>query len=78
MTNVDTTPMTALLRAATTASEHLIMRTGDELVVLPLKCPPVPGEQDDDDVRAVAAIDILRHLVEVYEAEQDDDGEPER
>lgn len=40
---------------------------GDDLLVLPLDCPTIPGEQDDDGVRAIAAIDGLRYLLELYE-----------
>jgi hypothetical protein len=62
--------------AATTAAAYVVYGDPDELIVLANACPTLPDEQHDDSVRAVAAIDVLRYLVEHYEETQkeDDDG----
>jgi len=62
----------AFSAVAMTAAAHAVYGNEDDLVVLPLACPTLPGEQDDDGVRAVAAIDVLRYLVTHYEDEQED------
>jgi hypothetical protein len=44
--------------------------SGDELVVLPFGTE-VPGVQHDDGVTAIAAIDLVRYLVESYERDDE-------
>ena len=39
----------------------------DSLVVLADDVDDIPGEQNDDGVRAVALIDLARHIVDTYE-----------
>lgn len=56
---------------AVRAAERVAQGEGDDLVVLPLQCPPIPGEQTDDEIRAIAAIDVVRHLMNLYELERD-------
>lgn len=60
----------ALGRAATAAVTNLVNGDEERLVALEDVCPHIPGEQDDDDVRAIAPIDVLRALVADYEAGQ--------
>ena len=60
----------ALTVVATAATEAVAAGQGDDLIVMPLACPTIPGEQDQDGLRAIAAIDVLRHLVETYEESQ--------
>lgn len=45
---------------------------GDELVVLPWAQCNIPGAQSDDGIVAVALIDLARHIVAEYDAEEDD------
>lgn len=61
------TALEALARVAATAAATCVYGGEDDLIVLPKLCPILPGEQNDDDVRAIAAIDVLRYLVENYE-----------
>ncbi len=61
----------AFSAAAAAAAAYTVYGGGDDLIVLRSKCPVLPGEQDDDGVRAIAAIDLLRHLVANYETEED-------
>ena len=63
------TALEALARVAQVAAATCVYGGEDELIVLPKACPVFPGEQGDDGVRAIAAIDVLRHLVENYEEE---------
>jgi hypothetical protein len=57
----------ALYRAACLVDDS----KGDWLVVLPVGYEnAVPGTQHDDGISAVAAIDVIRMLVENYENEQ--------
>jgi hypothetical protein len=58
-------------RAASTAASFVAFGDPDELVVLGDDCPDFPGTQDDDGVRAAAAIDILRFFVAEYEDAQE-------
>ena len=44
---------------------------GDELIVLPNGHEGIPGVETDDGVPAIAAIDLVRHAVDVYEEERD-------
>lgn len=60
----------ALARVAATAAATCVYGGEDDLIVLPKECPVFPSEQDDDGVRAIAAIDVLRYLVENYEEVQ--------
>lgn len=55
------------LAVAGEAAKLVARNDGDRLIVLPLSAPNVPGSQTDDEIRAVAAIDLLRHLVAEYE-----------
>lgn len=77
MSNADTQyeagqeALEAFAAAAATAAAHAVFGGGDDLVVLRTACPVLPGEQADDGVRAIAAIDLLRYLVEHYEALQE-------
>ena len=57
----------ALGAAASAAAARTAFGGGDDLIVLRNACPIIPGEQDDDDLRAIAAIDLLRYLVENYD-----------
>lgn len=66
------TPEEALINVIHTAASIVAYDNPDDLIVLPNACPPIPGEQDDDDLRAVAAIDVFRYVVNQYE---DEDGE---
>lgn len=59
--------LTTYEQAAAQAAVLCADDDGDALVVLEGDCPHVPGEQGDDGVRAVAAIQLLRHLVDTYE-----------
>lgn len=61
----------AFASAAATAAGHVVFGGGDDLVVLRNLCPVLPGEQNDDGVRAIAAIDVLRILVANYESVED-------
>lgn len=49
------------------ASELIATGNGDVLVVLSDDISEIPGEQGDDGVRAVAAIDVIRDLADRYE-----------
>lgn len=71
---VDYDALAALGLLATTAAQQVAIGDPDELVLPMNNCPVLPGEQDDDDVRAIAAIDVLRYLVEHYEENQDRDN----
>jgi hypothetical protein len=55
---------------AATAARLVAQGEGEVLVVLPLSTPTITGEQDDDGVRAVAAIDVLHWLTSEYEARE--------
>lgn len=57
----------ALVALARQAASLVAAGAGDELLVPMLACPPIDGEQADDGVRAVAAIQVLRHLVDAHE-----------
>lgn len=59
-----------LALASQEAARMVVHGDADWLVVLGPDVPHIPGEQGDDDVRAVAAIDVLRYLVETYESEE--------
>lgn len=64
-----------LREAYRTAIELTMFEDGDVLVVLPknwrAQLPKdvndIPGVQDDDEVEAVAAVDLVRHAVQIYE-----------
>lgn len=55
-----------LEEAARQAAAEVALGGGDELVVLPFGTE-MPGAQHDDGVTAIAAIDLLRVLVDQYE-----------
>lgn len=59
--------MNGLVAAATTAAAMVAHGDPDGLVVLRNDAPTLPGTQEDDNVRAIAAIDVLRYLVTHYE-----------
>lgn len=63
----DWTPADALSQAITVAGYECANGHPDNLLVLANACPEIPGEQTDDDVRTVAAIDVMRHVVNTYE-----------
>jgi hypothetical protein len=57
------------VKAARKAGGLVADNDGDRLVVLPPGME-VPGAQDDDDVNAIAAIDLLRWLVYDYDTRE--------
>lgn len=63
---VDYDALAALALLATSAAQQVAAGDPDELVIPMVNCPVLPGEQDDEGVRAIPAIDVLRHLVENY------------
>ena len=69
MPTADTTHVGDLAAAAAAAAALTADGDGYHLVVLGAGCPAIPGEQGDDGVRAAAAIDVLRHLVDTHDAD---------
>lgn len=65
---VDYNALTALGLLVMKAAQNVAVGDPDELIVPMNACPVLPGEQDEDDVRAIASIDVLRYLVEHYES----------
>lgn len=61
------TPLESFARVAATAATYAVYGGEDDLIVPPKNCPVFPTEQNDDGVRAVAAIDVLRYLVANYD-----------
>lgn len=67
-TRADWTPADALSQAINVAGYECANGHPDNLLVLAIACPEIPGEQTDSDgTRAVPAIDVLRHVVNTYE-----------
>lgn len=64
---VDHDALAALGTLAMTAAKHVAVGDSNELLIPMLSCPALPGERDEDGVRVIAAIDVLRHLVENHE-----------
>jgi len=64
---VDTRALAAFALAASNAATNVAAGDPDDLIVLGNDCPKFENEQDDDDVRAIASIDILRELVANYD-----------
>jgi hypothetical protein len=55
--------------AVQTAATLVSAGEGDVLVTLPKKDASIPGAQDQDGVVAIAAVDLLSHMIEQYKRE---------
>lgn len=65
---IDYKALDALETIAVSAMQKVAEGSSDDLIVPMNACPVIPGEQTEDGVRAIAAIDVVRYFVDNYEA----------